>query len=319
MHRIVEAEAACKVVAIKPVACKNSGGDITAKSALTDNIYLLCPVKFANAFTKFVDRNIDKSLHVASAVFRRCARIEKCDVLISLQTLSILVVPLLYHAVFDVLYNIACHVHGVLCRGIRRSVSKVEFRKFVSFHSGTDSGCNDIDPLVNTVKANDLSTEQTIGVFFKQYLHGHHLAAGIISGMAHGRKNDLVGRKSECLRCFVINAGRGGGHVENLDNRAALTSPVVTVNTADIVSGDSALLIGRTCKGDQRTRIGYKISDLNRITDSINVGNGGFHSVVHHDTALDTEFKTCILCERGFRSNADRHYDHIGVERRRIF
>ena len=58
MQSIIETEAACKVVAVKTVACKNSRGDITAKSALANNIHRLATVKFTDAFTKLINGNI---------------------------------------------------------------------------------------------------------------------------------------------------------------------------------------------------------------------------------------------------------------------
>ena len=58
MHRIAESKATCKIVAVKPVACKNPRGDIAAKSALADDIHGLFPVKLTDAFTKLVNGNI---------------------------------------------------------------------------------------------------------------------------------------------------------------------------------------------------------------------------------------------------------------------
>ena len=58
MQRIAESKATCKIVAVKPVACKNSRGDIAAKSALADDIHGHFPVKLTDAFTKLINGNI---------------------------------------------------------------------------------------------------------------------------------------------------------------------------------------------------------------------------------------------------------------------
>ena len=136
--------------------------------------------------------------------------------------------------------------------------------------------------------------------------------------MAHRGKNNLIAGNSDRFRRLFIDACRSGGHIKYLDDRAALTSPISAFNTANVVGGNSALLIGRAGERNKRIFVGYKVFNLHRITNGINVGNRGFHSVVNHDTALDTKFKPCVLCKCGFGRNTDCHNHHIGMKRGRI-
>ena len=93
----------------------------------------------------------------------------------------------------------------------------------------------------------------------------------------------------------------------------------MTVTAANVVSDNSALLVCRAGKRDECVCISYKIFDLHRISNRINVRNRGFHFVIDHNTAFYSEFQTRFFRKCGFGSDADCHYNHIGMKRRSIF
>ncbi len=102
MHRIVKAETARKIVGIKTVTHENSGCDITSESALANDIHGFVFIKLTDTLTKLIHGDVDKSVHMTSAVLHRGASIKKCDILIILQALGIFIVPLLNNTVFDI-------------------------------------------------------------------------------------------------------------------------------------------------------------------------------------------------------------------------
>ena len=132
--------------------------------------------------------------------------------------------------------------------------------------------------------------------------------------MTHGRKNNGIGLIAQAPRFLLTNTGCGSGQVKDLENTASLRAAVATVNPANIICGDSSLLIGRTGKSDQIILTRYKVFHLNGISDCIDIGNGGFHSVIDNNASLQTELKPCILCKCRIGCDTDCQCRHIRVE-----
>ena len=93
----------------------------------------------------------------------------------------------------------------------------------------------------------------------------------------------------------------------------------MAVTAADIIGGNSTLLVCRSGKRDECVLIRYKIFDLNRISNSINVRYRCFHFVIDHNTAFNAKFYASIFRKCSFGSDADCHYNHIGMKCRSIF
>ena len=103
-----------------------------------------------------------------------------------------------------------------------------------------DCGGKNIDPLIYTVVAYNLCTQQTIGFFLKYHFHRHDLATGIVAGMAHGRENyGVYGDPSFFSIGFIDSRGRSS-HIKHLDHGATLATKIVAVATANIVGSNTA-------------------------------------------------------------------------------
>ena len=100
--------------------------------------------------------------------------------------------------------------------------------------------------------ADDLRAEEAVRALREKHLHRHHFAAGIIARVAHGREIDLVIVDPGRLRGLLVQAGVGGGEIEELDDGGALRALVMAVETADVVRRDAALLVRGAGQRDER-------------------------------------------------------------------
>ena len=124
--RVIKAESSCEIVSVKPVASQNPTCDITSQATLADDIDRLRLFELIDMLTQFIDGNVDKSLHMTPGVFRRRAHIEKRRAPVSGKLLHILIVPLFYHTVFDILDNVARHIYRILRGRIGRRVGEIK-------------------------------------------------------------------------------------------------------------------------------------------------------------------------------------------------
>ena len=177
-----------------------------------------------------------------------------------------------------------------------------------------DSGRKNIDPLVHTVITHNLGTQQTVSTLFKNHLYGHHLTAGIVSGMTHRGKNHRFYMQSSLSGIGFVDSSDCCCQIKNFDNAAALRTGIAAVSTADIICCNAALLVGWACQRDQRVFSGHKMLHLHRITHSKYIRHRGLHAVVDQDASLDPKYKTCILCQLAFGSHTNRQDDHICVK-----
>ena len=177
-----------------------------------------------------------------------------------------------------------------------------------------DGSCQNIDPLVHTVETYDLGTQQTVSTLFKNHLHGHHLTAGIVPGMAHRGKNHRFYIQSSLSGIGFVDSGDCCCQIKYFDNAAALRTGIAAVSTADIICCNAALLVGWACQRDQRVFSGHRMLNLHRITHSKYIRHRGLHAVVDQDTALDTKCETGILCQLALGSNTNCQDHHIRVK-----
>ena len=133
--------------------------------------------------------------------------------------------------------------------------------------------------------------------------------------MAHGRQNHLIGHKARLLCVLFIETGGSCGHGEYLHHGSALGAAVTAVAAADIVCRNASLLICGTCQGNHGVFPADKILHLYRVANRINVRNGGFHTVIHQNAALNPQLQTCCLCQFAFGSDTDCQHNHVCMER----
>ena len=117
-----------------------------------------------------------------------------------------------------------------------------------------------------------------------------------------------------CLRCLFIDPRGGRCQAEQFQNRRTLRAGKAAVAAADIVGGNSPLLVGRPCQRDQCFLPGHEMGDLYGIAHSIDVRHGGFHLLVDSDAATNAKFESGIFCQMRIRGNTDGQQHHIRMQ-----
>ena len=129
---------------------------------------------------------------------------------------------------------------------------------------------------------------------------------------------DLVAVDARLFCRLLIDAGGGDGHIEYLDDGAALGAGIPAVSAADVVRRDAPLLVGGARQGEEGVLPGDEVLHLYRIPHSVDVRRGGLHPVVHQDAALDPQLQPGRLGEAGVRRDADGQHHHVGGEGRLV-
>ena len=315
-HRVIVAEPAGEVVALKPMPGQNPAGNVAAQAALADDIDRLARRKLPQPFPQLVHRNVDKALDVAPAVFPGCAGVQQGHTAVAGQCVHVLQMPLPQKPLGKVVHHKPGHVHRVLGGGIGRRIRQIQILQFGGLHSGVNGGGQHIDALVHPFVPDDLRPQQAVCFLLKDHLHGHDPAARIVARMAHGGKKYGVHVQASLFRVGFVHAGDSGGQVKHLDDRTALRPPIPAVAAADVVRRNAPLPVGGTGQRNQRVLPGDGVLHLHRVAHGVNVGNRGLHAVVDHNAALDAQRQPGLSGKGGIRGDPDGQHHHVGVERR---
>ena len=81
---------------------------------------------------------------------------------------------------------------------------------------------------------------------------------------------------------------------------------------ADVVGGNTALLVGRTGQRYHGLVAGDEVSDFHGVAHGINVLVLRAHVIVHQNAALGIAGQACFLGQTALRPDAHGEYDHIG-------
>ncbi len=81
---------------------------------------------------------------------------------------------------------------GSLADAIGRRVGQLQVLQVVDGHAGADGGGQDVDALVDAVKAHGLGAQDAAVVGREQQLQVHGVRAGIVAGVAVGVDVDLA-------------------------------------------------------------------------------------------------------------------------------
>ena len=296
------------------IGFQNTTGNVAAQTALAGDIHRLARLDLMDALPQLIHRNIAESFHMACRVFLRSSGIQQDGTAVPWKMVKILQIPLLHSTICKVVDHESCHVHRILGGGVRRCIGQIQIFQLGSFHPCMDGSSQHIDPLVHTLVTHDLSAQQAVGLFLKDHLHGHQLPAGIVTRVAHGGEDHLVHIQTGLFRVGLVDAGGGRSHIKYLDDAASLRTQIAAVTTADIVSNDPPLLVGRTGQRDQSVLSGDIVLHLHRIACSVDIGHRGLHPVVDHNAALDAQFQPGFLRQCGVRRNADGQHYHIRMK-----
>ena len=153
---------------------------------------------------------------------------------------------LFYETAAHVFYDEAGHIDGVLSGGIRRCVGQIQFFQIRRRHLSPDGRGEDVDALIYSVKAYDLSAEDSAGFRTEERLDGHIGGAGIIGGVGGGEGVDLIAADAGGFCRLFVEAGGSRRHAEQLDDGGTLGTCKCAFDAADVVGRDAALLIGGT-------------------------------------------------------------------------
>src|SRR5699024_10024113 len=119
-YRVVEAEAAGEIVAVKAVSGQDAAGDIAAQAALTDDIHRLAPVQLAQPLPQLVNRDVDEAVNVSPGKLSRRADVQQRYTAVPGESVRVRQMPLLQDAMGDVLDHETGHVDRVLGGGVGR-------------------------------------------------------------------------------------------------------------------------------------------------------------------------------------------------------
>ena len=155
-------------------------------------------------------------------IFACCTGIKQGYAAVSRKLIRVFNMPLLHNTARDVVDHKASHIHGILCRRIRRRIGEVKLLKLCCPHTCTNCGCKHVNAFVYAIITYDLCTEELIRVLFKDDLHRHYHPTGIIACVAHGRKNNGIGLIAQAPRFLFTHTGCSGSQVKDLENATSL-------------------------------------------------------------------------------------------------
>lgn len=98
-YRIVEAESAGEVVALEAVSGQDSAGDITAQTALADDIDGFALVYFIQPFPQFIHRDVEEPVYMPAVVLGDRAGIQQRNAAIAGELIRVFQMPLFQDSV----------------------------------------------------------------------------------------------------------------------------------------------------------------------------------------------------------------------------
>ena len=155
---------------------------------------------------------------MSSCILSRGSCIQKNHASVPWKIFHILCKKLLQSSLCNILDHKACHVYRIFRGRIRRRVRQIQFLQLKSCDACIHGSCKHINPLIHTVIAYDLRTQQLICFLLKNHLHGHDFSARIVGGMAGRGQINLIIVNSCLFGSALVNSGGSCGHVKNFDH-----------------------------------------------------------------------------------------------------
>ena len=303
-----------EVIAVVAIAREYAAGHVASQPALAHDVHRLALGQLVYALSQLVHGDVHKVRGVASGILRHGAGIQQSHAAVPGQLLHLIHMELLHQALGQVLHHEARHIHRVLGGGVGGSVGQVQGGQLRGFHAAVDGGGQHVYPLIHALIAHYLGAQQPVTALFKDYLQGQHLAAGIVSRVAHGGEDHLVHVVARLFGVGLVEAGGGGGHVKELEHGAALGAGVAAVPAADIVRGDAPLLVRRARQRYHRILAGDIVLHLHRISHGVDIRVGGLHPLVHNDAALEPQLQPGLGGQAAVGADAYGQHHHVRME-----
>ena len=209
----------------------------------------------------------------------------------------------------------AAQDNGILCGRIGGSISQVEVFEIENGQAGVDSGCQNVDTLVNTLAANALSAEDAAVLLSYGELEDHGHSVGIVGSVAEaGNVYALeIPAKISCLAC--IQTGACCGELANLDDSGAENALEQELAACCVAACCTALLVCAACQRNADLLAGNQVEGLNHVACGIDVGIGGAHGSVGPYAAGLADSEAGLDCQLGAGAYACSHDDHVGGDR----
>ena len=204
------------------------------------------------------------------------------------------------------------HVHRILGRGEQRGVAVLIFPQILYAAAHTDQRRHHIDTLIHLALPDSLCAQQLAGGHFKQQLQCHIVAVRHNAHFVRGIHSHMVKRHACGLRPPGVQPHRGGIQSENADAGRPDKARVFRRDAADMVSGDTCLLLRRPgqCQPARQARL--PVEGLRHIAHRVDVRVAGLHIAVHPNAPGLTDGKPRLLGQRRFRRYADGEDHRVG-------
>ena len=197
----------------------------------------------------------------------------------------------------QVLDHKARHVHRVLGGGVGRRIGQIQILQLQGRSGPRGWRWPARRSACPRPRAHDLGAQQAVCALLKHHLHGHDLAAGIVSGVAQGERYTLSQSMPACRAVFSLTPV-----VAMVISNTLMTElpwePDTGCPRRRCCPPRCALLVGGARQGEEGVLPGDEVLHLHRVPHSVDVRRGGLHPVVHQDAALDAQLQPGRLGRR---------------------
>ena len=208
-----------------------------------------------------------------------------------------------------VLRGHAGKVDGVFRRSVWRRVGQFQFGQIVNGHAGLERGGQHVNAFVHAIMADGLRAEQFACVGREQDFQRDGFGAGVVARVGAGVQMNRLERNGCATKGFLICARATGGEIEQSQDGCAPGVFVSGRTAENIVGGNAALAIRRTCQRNQRPLTRDSIPHLNGIAHGPDVRVAGLEMFVDADAAEFSDFQTGIFCQTHFRFYTQPEHD----------
>src|SRR5262249_49869447 len=119
----------------------------------------------------------------------------------------------------------------------------------------------------------------------------HGLGARVVTGVMRGVNVDLAVRPFGPAQHLLRGPGQRRRPLENPHDGSALRAPVTGIPPEDVVGGDAALAVGRNGQRPLRRLAGYKVLDLDGVSNRIDIRVARLEMFVDPDAPTRPNFE----------------------------
>ena len=215
-------------------------------------------------------------------------------------------------SVCSVQCHIAEHVHRVLRGRELRGVRQLEVGEFGGKDASGHRRRDHIDPLVDSVAADALRSEDLVGAGVDHQLERHRRGARVVPGVGRGMRVNDANVAACCAQQLLVPAGGRDGETHQTHDGGAERVAHPDLLAADRVRDETAVTIRESGERDEALLPRDRIGLLDRVADRIDRRVAGAQLAVDADAAALTEGEARGNREGGLGPDADRREDEFG-------